>query len=198
MVVDTTSSDEQETATVKNKMVEILDTMLSGVSSGMRPMNEVVDCFFNTLGRQSIASLDSVGLFIADALRKLYCKPNTSIVDKFVSFNLLVTKYEAYLKKLYYIIHEEEIEPQFAGQEVSWKDVILAFSCLWSLKWSTKEAEKTIFEYLVMIKNWRNVESHISPTATEQEVNAAIRIILAMYGFVTAKCMNEIENAQIN
>ena len=45
-----------------------------------------------------------------------------------------------------------------------------------------------------MIKNWRNVESHISPTATEQEVDAAIRIILAMYGFVTAKCMNEIEN----
>ena len=194
-VVETPSNDEQETATVKNKMVEILGTMLSGVSSGMRPMNEVVDCFFNTLGRQSLASLDSVGLFIADALRKLYCKPNTSIVDKFVSFNLLVTKYEAYLKKLYYIIHEEEIEPQFVGQEVSWKDVIHAFSCLWSLKWSTKEAEKTIFEYLVMIKDWRNVESHISPTATEQEVDAAIRIILAMYGFVTAKCMNEIGNA---
>ena len=112
-----------------------------------------------------------------------------------MSFNLLVTKYEAYLKKLYYIIHEEEIEPQFVGQEVSWKDVIHAFSCLWSLKWSTNEAEKTISEYLNMIKGWRNDESHISPTATEQEVEAAIHIILAMYGFVTAKCMNKLEYA---
>ena len=34
-----------------------------------------------------------------------------------------------------------------------------------------------VLQYLLLVKGGRNDESHISPTASEQEVNAAIRII---------------------
>lgn len=193
---ETPSNDMENTAKVKAKMKEVIDTMLADLKPVMRPMDEVVDSVFTILGKQSLQTLDSVGLFIADALRKLYCKDNVSIVDKFVSFNLLVTKFEAYLKKLYYVIHHTEVQPQFEGDPVSWKDVIHSFDFLWALKWDNDPRYKQLYEYLQLIKGWRNTESHISPTASEHEVNTAINIVLTMYCFATGQCLCDIESAE--
>ena len=44
-----------------------------------------------------------------------------------------------------------------------------------------------------MVKEWRNSESHISPTASEQELNAAISIIVTMYCYATGSCITDLE-----
>ena len=44
-----------------------------------------------------------------------------------------------------------------------------------------------------MVKDWRNSESHISPTASEQELNAAINIIITMYCYATGSCITDLE-----
>jgi type I restriction enzyme R subunit len=43
------------------------------------------------------------------------------------------------------------------------------------------------------VKEWRNSESHISPTASEQELNAAINIIITMYCYATGSCITDLE-----
>ncbi|WP_276858618.1 hypothetical protein [Bacteroides fluxus] len=47
----------------------------------------------------------------------------------------------------------------------------------------------------MLIKGWRNDESHISPTASEQEVDTAISIIISMYFYVTGISITDLEMA---
>lgn len=179
---------------VKSKVSEILSTTLSDVAPNMRSRNEVLNSVFYVIEKKSVDSLDNVGMFITRALTNLYGKKVT-IVDKFVAFNLLVTKFEAYLKKLYYLMHGNEIQPRNEGDDVTWKDVIYAHRCLWNLKYSTDTAKQQLYGYLLLVKGWRNTESHISPTASEQEVDAAISIIITMYFYATGSSITDLEMA---
>lgn len=179
---------------IKFSIKDILKETLSGVSQYMRPQDEVLDSVFYVLGKESLESLDGVGLFISRAFSNLFVKDAT-IVDKFVSFNLLVTKFEAYLKKLFYLMNGEEVKPQYEGQDATWKDVIHAIRPLWTLKYNENDEYQKLYQYLMLVKGWRNDESHISPTASEQEINAAINIIITMYFFATGSCITELESA---
>ena len=169
----------------------VISRTLSDIMSEMGSIDAVVDSVFNVMERTSIDSLDSVGIYLQRAFTNLYCK-STNIVDKFVAFNLLSTKYEAYLKKLYYLLHGTEVPPKIPGQPVTWANVIYGHPCLKRLKYSEDIAHKQLSGYLTLVKTWRNDESHISPTATEQEVDEAIDIIITMYFFATGSSMNRL------
>lgn len=179
---------------IKLCIKDILTNTLAGVSKNMRPQEEVLDSVFYVLGKESLESLDGVGLFISRAFSNLFVKEAT-IVDKFVSFNLLVTKFEAYLKKLFFLMKGREVKPQVEGQNVTWKDVIHAVRPLWTLKYSEDEEYRKLYQYLMLVKGWRNDESHISPTASEQEINTAIHIIITMYFYATGSCITDLESA---
>ena len=79
----------------------------------------------------------------------------------------------------------EEVKPQNQGESVTWANVIHDVKPLWQLKYSTNEAKQQLYQWLLMVKDWRNSESHISPTASEQELNAAISIIAVSYTHLT-------------
>ena len=113
-------------------------------------------------------------------------------MDKIQCFNSLVTKYEAYLKKLYYLIHDEEVEGQ-GGKSASLVDSIHAFSCLWNLKYGHTEEARKYSQYLQMLRDWRNDSSHSAPTTSEQEMDAAIQIVVAMYLYVTGYSITDLE-----
>lgn len=179
---------------IRNGIADIISETLTGVKQNMRPIDEIVDYIFYVIKAESISSLDSVGLYLNRAFTNLY-KESPIIVDKFVAFNLLVTKYEAYLKKLYYLMKGEEVKPQNEGEEVTWANVIHDVSPLWQLKYSHDEAKQKLYQWLLMVKKWRNSESHISPTSSEAEVNEAIRIIITMYSYATGSCITELEMA---
>ncbi len=177
---------------IRYSIKDILKGTLADVEQSMRPQEEVLDSVFYVLGKETLETLDGVGLFISRAFSNLFVK-EASIVDKHVAFNLLVTKFEAYLKKLYYLMEGKEVSPQYEGNPVTWKDVIHAVRPLWKLKYSEKPAYKTLYQYLLMVKEWRNNEAHISPTASEQEINVAINIVITMYFFATGSCITELE-----
>lgn len=179
---------------IKARIEDVISFTLAGFTSTMRPRKEIVDAFMYVLDKQSLETLDGVSPLIRRALVNLY-KDNATMVDKHVAFNLLVTKFEAYLKKLYYLYKGEEVKPQNEGEDVTWRNVIYAVKPLWNLKFNREEKYQRLFEYLQMLKDWRNDESHISPTASEQELNGAINIILTMYCYATGTCITDLELA---
>ena len=179
-------------SSVKGRIRDILNVQLAEVKRYMRPMDDIVDSVFDVLKTTSLESLDSVGLYIDRAFRNIFLKTPT-IVDKFVSFNLLVTKFEAYLKKLYYLLNGNEMKPQYEGQEVSWKDVVFNIKSLWKLKYKTEPYYQTLYRYLELVRGWRNSESHISPTASEKEVDLALNIIITMYFYTTGSYVTDLE-----
>ena len=178
----------------KVEIKKILQKHLPYILPSMRSIDEIVDSVFYVLGTTSIADLDGVGMFVKQAIDRLFAD-NITIVDKFVSFNLLVTKFEAYLKKLYYLINGSEITTIDGSTEAAWKDSIHAFKCLWNLKYFNDAAYQKLYQYLILIKGWRNSESHISPTASEKEVETAIGIIITMYFYTTGMNITELEMA---
>lgn len=76
--------------------------------------------------------------------------------------------------------------------------MIHAVRPLWNLKYSRDAEYQKLYQYLTMIKEWRNFESHISPTASKQEVDAAIKIIITMYFFATGSCITDLEMAGLD
>ena len=188
-----TDSHEPDEAKIKSGIRTILNSTLAGVAENMRTEDKIVNSVFYVLRRESLEELDGVGIFISQAFASLFGKKPT-LVDKHVAFNLLVTKYEAYLKKLFYLMKGREVRPHHEGDPVTWKDVIYAVRPLWSLKYSEKSEYQTLYQYLLMVKEWRNKEAHISPTASEQEIDAAINIIITMYFFATGSCITELES----
>lgn len=191
---ETPTDDVMDIEKIKLRIKEILDVSLTEVSQHMRPQEEVINSVFYVLGKESLESLDGVGLFISRAFSNLFVK-KANIVDKFVGFNLLVTKFEAYLKKLYYLMNGEQVKPQYEGNDVTWKDVIHGIRPLWSLKYREEDEYQKLYQYLLMVKGWRNDESHISPTASEQEIDAAIHIIITMYFYATGSCVKTLRFA---
>jgi type I restriction enzyme R subunit len=179
---------------IKARIEEIIAFTLKGVSQNMRPQKEIIDALMYVIDKESLETLDGVGVFINRAFVNLF-KQNATIVDKHVAFNLLVTKFEAYLKKLYYLYKGEEVKPQQEGKDVTWANVIYAVKPLWQLKFNQNDVHQRLYQYLQMVKEWRNAESHISPTASEQEINGAINIILTMYCYATGMCITDLEMA---
>lgn len=186
------SSKTDSITSIKEKIHETLSVTLADVLPDMRSLDEVIESVFYVIDKKSIDSLDNVGMFVQRAFTTLYGE-NATIVDKFVSFNLLATKFEAYLKKLYYLINEKEVVARNEGEDPTWKDVIYAHKCLWNLKYSTDSAKQQLYKYLLLIKGWRNAESHISPTASEKEVDIAISIITTMYFYTTGSSITDLE-----
>lgn len=190
---ESSAQTEPSTEEVKMHIKAILDKTLAGVARYMRSQDEVIQSVFYVLDKESLDELDGVSVFIHRAFTDLF-KENATIVDKHVAFNLLVTKYEAYLKKLYYLMTRQKCQPQHEGEDVTWKDVIHAIQPLWRLKFSKDESYHQLYDYLQMVKNWRNSEAHISPTATEQEIDAAINVVITMYFFATGSCITDLES----
>ena len=193
----TSGSAEPHINEIKAKIEDIIAFTLVGVSQNMRSQQEIVNGLMYVIDKESLGTLDGVGVFIHRALVNLF-KQDSSIVDKHVAFNLLVTKFEAYLKKLYYLYKGEEVKPQHEGEDVTWANVIYAVKPLWQLKFNQNDAHQRLYQYLQMVKEWRNAESHISPTASEQELNGAINIILTMYCYATGMCITDLEMAGHN
>lgn len=189
-----TSSFIYDEAVLKEKLITAMENEFAGVCSKMRSLPEIVDNLFFILNTVSIPKLDGIDNLVREALNNIYANPNITSIVKFSFFNLLVQKYEAFLKKLYYLINNEEV-PGKDGKEPALADSIHAFKSLWNLKFATDDDGKKFSSYLQMLRDWRNDEAHNAPCSSDAEVDAAIKVVVALYLYVTAYSITDLEMA---
>ena len=129
---------------------------------------------------------------------ELFGRKEVNIIDKHVHSGNLSVKFEVYLKKLYYMVHSEEIQPTEEGKKVTLANCIFAFPWLKRLKWSTKETEKTLSSYLDIIRNNRNTSdgngAHSSYLLTEKQLDDNIKAFVTLYLYVTGMCLNVLKD----
>ena len=99
-----------------------------------------------------------------------------------------------FLKKLYFLIYGYEIEGQ-NGRDAALAEALHAFKCLWNLKYATDDDGKKFSSYLQMVRSWRNDEAHNAPSSSDEEVNTGIRVVVALYLYVTAHSIRDLEMA---
>lgn len=165
--------------------------------TGMPLTQDVVDAFFKILTIHAHQSLDGVGLDVYKAMDELFGRREVNIIDKHVHSGNLSVKFEVYLKKLYYMLHGEEIQPTEEGKKVTLANCIFAFPCLRNLRWSTKETEHKLSGYLDVIRNNRNTSdgngAHASYLLTESQLDSNIKAFVTLYFYVTGMCYNELK-----
>lgn len=162
---------------------------------GLRKVSVLTERILHILAKPSLSSLDGVRDHLVNGFEKVF-KDTSTRVEKHVAFNSLATKYEAFLKKLYYLIYGEEITPRPPHTKAMFIDSIRVFPCLWDLKYDPDPKKQVLFGYLEKLKLWRDDNSHLSPTATAEELKQAIEIVVSMYYYVVGSNLSLLSAAE--
>lgn len=165
------------------------------LSHDIRSMEEVIDNFMMVLSKKSTDMLDGIDDILKDTLNMVCRAEGLRSADKRQYLTTLLIKYETYLKKLYYLIHGKEVQAREEGQNATLSNAIFAIPSLKDLRYNTSPAYKKFEDKLNILRHLRNTESHGSISVTEKEIDAAIRIAIEMYLFVTATNITGLEMA---
>lgn len=154
------------------------------ITGKIRPMEKTVDNLFRVLNTESLNTLDGVDSIVKESLNLLCMAEGLPANEKRMHLNQLLMKYEAFLKKLYYLINHKELEGKEPGKDATLSSAIFGIPSLKKLKYSEDPEVKAFSDRLDILRQLRNDEAHGSYIATELEVDAAIGIVIDMYLYV--------------
>ena len=96
-------------ALFKERFLTDLKAEFSDLAPYLPDLSLAADCFIKTLNAKSVATIDGANELLLDSFNRIYCLENMKLVDKRRLFNTIVTKYEVFLKKVYYLLHQKEM-----------------------------------------------------------------------------------------
>ena len=121
----------------RNLRQRIIDTFAShfrGLARYMRSFNETTRNLFMVLNTPSLPSLDGMDNVVKESLNMVCMAEGLTVTDKRMHLDMLLMRYEVYLKKLYYLIHGEELPAREEGQGATLSNAIFAIPALRGLK----------------------------------------------------------------
>ena len=174
----------------KEKILPTIEREFAVYRMMPKSKEQIADDLVALIASRTTEDMDGANDVIQNAFNRLYCSPTAvPLVDKKQHFNTLVSRFEVFLKKVFYLKNHAEIVSTRPGQEnmkATLADCIFQTPCLKRLKYSESEADKKFSDYLGMVRDWRNDNAHKAPTATEQECDTAINVLTSMYLYVVA------------
>lgn len=190
---------EQETKayTIQNlrdKVIPLMREDFVGVAGIGRTLEEAFQWMIDVLKVKSISKYDALGENILNALFKLYCCPNTlTLNERRTYLKVLVTDYESYLKKLYYLITDKEVTDKDGNVEYAALSNAIYCMKLNKLKFGTSAVDQKFAQYLDIVVNLRNAENHQARSLDAKEVKLGIHVVTVMLLYVTLKNITELE-----
>ena len=174
----------------KEKILPTIEQEFAVYRTMPKAKEKIADDLVALIAAQTTDDIDGANDVIQNAFNRLYCSPSkVSLVDKKQHFNTLVSRFEVFLKKVFYLNNLSEIvctKPGQEGMKATLADCIFQTPCLKRLKYSEDEADQKFSNYLTMVRDWRNDNAHKAPITKEQECDVAINVLTAMYLYVVA------------
>ncbi|MEY8685792.1 type I restriction endonuclease subunit R [Bacteroides sp. AN502(2024)] len=174
----------------------VMDGTFAELYRYIRPLAEVVSTLLKVIQAPSISNLDGINDIVMDSLNQVYRAQNLRLVDRRRHFNSLVSHYEPFLKKLYYLMNGQQIEAPEEGRNATFKDAVFAFRALRGLRNNPQPVYQQFSQYLENLRQWRNTEAHEANTATEQDLIGATHIVVAMYIYIVSQVTTELEMSE--
>ena len=182
----------------KQKLLADVEGEFADLKAFLPDLDTVAACFIRVLNVQSTSSIDGANELLLDSFNRLYCLEGMKLVDKRRHFNTIVTKYEVFLKKVYYLLNGEEMVNRRDGNSMpTFINCILSLDCLRGLRNNPDGRYHKFYDYLELVKQWRNNESHTAPDASMKELDSAIHVVSTMYLWVISQNMKAL-NAVIS
>lgn len=174
----------------KQKLLADVEGEFADLKAFLPDLDAVAACFIRVLNVQSTSSIDGANELLLDSFNRLYCLEGMKLVDKRRHFNTIVTKYEVFLKKVYYLLNGEEmVNRRDENSMPTFINCILSLGCLRGLRNNPDGRYHKFYDYLELVKQWRNSESHTAPDASMKELDSAIHVVSTMYLWVIAQNM---------
>ncbi|MCH4183466.1 MAG: type I restriction endonuclease [Prevotella sp.] len=185
------SVPEYNEESLKQAMLEKLkDTFKDLCGSAYRELEEVLDSLFAILKTTTIPNLDGLNTMLPDLFNRYYRGENEP-VDLKIIFSSLLPKYEAYLRKIYYLRTGEKFGP-YDG----WIPVVKKFPIIEGLHYDDDPKLSTFHTYYEAMYHWRNNNVHEAPDLPDAEISPAIHMVISMYVFSTMISITDLEMAR--
>lgn len=157
-----------------------------------RDLDEVLHVFFKVVNAETTDNLDGLNNSLRRTLNFIYRAELSRDEEKRDRFRTLVTQYEAFLRKIYFLREGRE----FVGDNPrsGFVDIVRQFDTLRGLYRNPDDRYSNFKQYYDMLYEWRNADSHAAPVLPEAQLPAAIHIIVAMYVFATMVSVTDIES----
>ena len=158
-----------------------------------RDLDEVLNVMFKVINAETTEKLDGLNAILRKRFNLIY-RAQRQDGDNREHFNTLVSRYEAFLRKLYFLREGEE----FVGENrrSGLVDIVRQFRSLQGLYRNEDARYSNFKQYYQMLYNWRNDDTHTAPLLEETQLPAAIHILVAMYAYATMISVTDIEAAQ--
>lgn len=161
-----------------------------------RDLDEVIDALFTILKAHTIDKLDGQNKTTANILNSVYRADNQAVF-KHIYFGNLVNKFEAFLRKIYYMREGEEVPADENGRQ-GLVNTVKKFPMLQRLYHNTDPKFANFKAYYDNLYNWRNDEAHSAPEIKDEEIDAALHIVISLYVFATMISITELEHSPNN
>lgn len=185
-----------ETA-LKKCMCRVYAPHFEKIADRMQPIPKAVDNLFKILSAKSLDKLDGIDSVVKESLNMLCMTEDLPANDKRMHLNQLLMKYEAFLKKLYYLINHKELEGREPGMDATLSNAIFGIPSLRKLKHSNDPEVKAFSDRLDLLRRLRNDEAHGTADIAEQEMNVAIDTVIDMYVYVAGTNMIHAANQYV-
>lgn len=119
-----------------------------------------MDNLFRVLNTESLNTLDGVDSIVKESLNMLCMAEGLPANEKRMHLNQLLMKYEAFLKKLYYLINHKELKGKEPGKDATLSSAIFGIPSLKKLKYSEDPEVKAFSDRLDILRQLRNDEAH--------------------------------------
>ena len=179
---------------LQDKIIPLMREDFAGLAGVSRTLEEAFGWMIDVLKVRSISKYNGLSDTILNALFKLYCSPNTlTLAEKRTYLKVLVTGYESYLKKLYFLITDKEVTDKNGDTEHAALSNALYFLELNKLKFSDRSIDQKFAQYVDKLVNLRNDENHQAKSLDAKEVHLGIHIVTVMLLYVTFKNITKLE-----
>lgn len=179
---------------LRNKMLPLIREEFAGIDVTGRRLEEAFVWMIKVIKAFSLEKYNGLTDTILNSMFKLYCSPNTlTLAEKRIYLKALVTGYESYLKKLYYIINGTEVTDRNGDVEHAALSNALYSLRLNKLQYSDRSVDQKFAQYVDILVNLRNDENHQAKSLDAKEVQLGIHVVTTMFLFVTLKNITELE-----
>lgn len=154
---------------------------------------EVVDVFFSIINAETITDLQGLKRILRHTLNCLY-RAQGREEDYRTWYAELVSRFEAFLKKIYWMKNGEPIPLTNAGREPAFLDTVRHFPHINSL-YTTRNEKFVLFkQFYNVVYSWRNNENHRALDMSSELLPTALHAAVALYLYAAMVSADELEN----
>lgn len=185
---DSRLSDEEK----RNNVALMVMKNLRGLND-MPGTDESVEAFFKINLIRTVQSLNGLTFELHHAFDGLFARREVDYISKQNHLNTLTTRFEVYLKKLYYLINGRELAAEEGSDRLpSLKEAIRSIRCLREIDCKYGEKYRRLEKYLADLRHRRNEAAHNAIYYSDEELDRRIKETVTLYIYVTGASLGEI------